>query len=104
MNTFASLLQEANQLQQVKSVGPADLITLSNSLAGLMRTAMRQGPLGVGDLARELRLPPEEANQIGQVLVAKGFLIAEHQPADGSVIFRANLGRTRSRTVSPDLI
>jgi len=50
-----------------------------NAALSVMELVVAQGPLGLGDLARELRLPKSTLHRICAILVARGWAIRDEQ-------------------------
>ena len=101
MMTFADLEQQLAQLQPVKGIAPVDVLSLPDSLAAVVRKMMRGG-MTLSALAGELGLPLDQARQVGDVLVAKGYLTTEGAENDG-VTYKVYFARMRGQTIAVDL-
>ena len=106
MTTFADLEQQLAQLQPVKGIAPVDVLSLPDSLAAVVRKMMRGG-MTLSALAGELDLPLDQARQVGDALVAKGYLTTEGAESDGAVCdgvtYKVYFARMRGQTIAVDL-
>ncbi|HLE29573.1 MAG TPA: hypothetical protein VI793_15730 [Anaerolineales bacterium] len=102
MGRFALLRQEVEQRPPVAGIVASDIMDLPENLRLVFNKMARQGPLTVGELAAEFGLAPDEARQIGDGLVAKGYLKTEVREADGETLYRLSLARTRGLRPPPD--
>jgi len=100
--TFEMLKQRLVDLDRVNGITPVEVLDLPEGLHVAVRK-MLKGPMTLGEFARELNLPVEETRQIGDLLVAKGFLQAEELIADGAIRYRVHFARMRSRNIPLDL-
>jgi hypothetical protein len=101
MTTFEDLQQQLAQLQSVKGIAPVDVLSLPDSLAAVVRKMMRGG-MTLSALADELGLPLDQARQVGDVLVAKGYLNSEGTESDG-VTYKVYFARMRGQHIAIDL-
>jgi hypothetical protein len=101
MTTFAELEQQLAQLRPVKGIAPVDVLGLPDSLASSVRKMMRGG-MTLSALADELGLPLDQARQVGETLVEKGYLTSEGAESDG-VMYKVYFARMRGHTISVDL-
>ena len=95
--------QELNKRSKVEGITPLDVMELPEPLRTAMNKLMRKGSMTVGELAAELNIEMVEARQLGEMLVAQGLLSLVEQKADGEIVYRVRLGRTRGRSVPLDL-
>ena len=107
MTTFADLEQQLAQLQAVKGIAPVDVLSLPDLLAAVVRKMIRGG-MTLSVLAGELGLPQDQARQVGDVLVEKGYLTTEGaETRDGAVgdgvTYRVYFARMRGQTIAVDL-
>jgi hypothetical protein len=100
---FEHIQQELNKRSKVEGITPLDVMELPEPLRTAMNKLMRKGSMTVGELAVELNIEMVEARQLGQMLVEKGLLSLVEQKADGEIVYRVRLGRTRERSVPLDL-
>ncbi len=101
MTAFADLLQQLAQLQPVKGIAPVEVLSLPDSLAAVVRKMMRGG-MTLSALADELGLPLDQAQQVGDVMVAKGYLTSEGAESD-CVTYRVYFARMRGQNIALDL-
>jgi hypothetical protein len=97
-----------NQLRAMLEASPptvgltiADVMLLPAPLSSALNRMIRRGPLALDDLAVVLDTSPEEAHQIGELLVARGYCLAGPQRTDGQMTYQARLARKPGRLL-PD--
>jgi predicted ArsR family transcriptional regulator len=103
MNRFDELYEATNQIEHVEGATMIEVLALPESLREVVRGILRSGALSAEDLAAELDLTLEQARQIGDALVAKGFLSSEERQAQGGLVYRVYLAHTRARGLSLDI-
>ena len=101
MTAFADLQQQLAQLQPVKGIAPVDVLSLPGWLAAVVRKMMRGG-MPLSALAGELGLPLDQARQVGDVLVEKGYLTSAGAASDG-VTYRVYFARMRGQNIAGNL-
>ncbi len=101
MTAFADLQQQLAQLKPVRGIAPVDVLSLPDVLATVVRKMMRGG-MTLSALAGELGLPLDQARQVGDVMVEKGYLTSEGAESDG-VTYRVYFARMRGRNIAIDL-
>ena len=101
MTTFADLEQQLAQLQPVKGIAPVDVLSLPDSLAAVVRKMLRGG-MTLSALADELGVSLEQARQVGDALVEKGYLTTEGAENDG-VTYKVYFARMRRQNIAVDL-
>lgn len=101
MTAFADLQQQLAQLQPVKGIAPVDVLSLPDALATVVRKMMRGG-MTLALLAAELGLPLDQARQVGDVMVEKGYLTSEGAASD-DVTYRVYFARMRGQNIALDL-
>ena len=101
MTTFVDLQQQLAQLAPVQGIAPVDILSLPDLLAVVVRKMMRGG-MTLSALADELSLPLDQARQVGDVMVEKGYLTIEGAENDG-VTYRVYFARMRSHNIAIDL-
>lgn len=101
MTTFADLQQQLAQLQPVKGIAPVDALSLPGALAAVIRKMMRGG-MTLSVLAGELGLSLDEARQVGDMMVEKGYLTCEGSESDG-VRYKVYFARMRGHNIAVDL-
>ena len=101
MTTFADLEQQLAQLQPVKGIAPVDVLSLPDWLASVVRKMMRGG-MTLSALADELGVPLDQARQVGDAMVEKGYLTSEGAESDG-VTYKVYFARMRGHNIAVDL-
>jgi hypothetical protein len=102
MTTFADLRQQVAGLAPVKGIMPVDILQLPDSLATVVRKMMRGG-MPLSEVADDLTLSPEQAREIGDLLVEKGFLTSQEHAESGEVVYKVYFARMRGRDIAIDL-
>jgi len=100
---YESLLEDVQGLEQVEGVLPTALLELPASIAQLLRTMMRHGPMTVDELATFLELSVSEADEVGEALVAKGYLVSDSTNAREGQLYRVFYARTRKHNLPAEL-
>lgn len=101
MTAFVDLQQQLAELQPVKGIAPVDVLGLPDALAAAIRKMMRGG-MALAELADELGLPLDQARQVGDVMVEKGYLTSEGEECDG-ITYRVYFARMRGRKIAVEL-
>jgi hypothetical protein len=94
--------QELDKRFKVEAITPLDVMELPEPLRTAMHKLMRKGSMTLSELTAELNVEMVEARRLGQTLVEKGLLSLVEQKADGEIVYRLRLGRTRGRSVPLD--
>jgi hypothetical protein len=102
MTAFADLQRQLVQLQPVKGFAPVDILSLPDSLAAVVRKMMRHG-MTLAELASELDLPLDQARQVGDLLVEKGYLTGQEQGESGEIVYKVYFARMRGQNIAVDL-
>ncbi len=100
---FARLQQALARLEKVKGVTPVEILELPSPLDEIVREMMRRGRLTLDELAAKLELAPEEARQLAELLIEKGFLQTEERQENGGVLYKVYFARMRGRNIPLDL-
>jgi hypothetical protein len=100
---FDRMQQDLDKRVKVEGITPLDVLELPEPLRTAMNKLMRKGSMTLSELTAELNIEMVEARQLGQLLVEKGFASLVEQQADGEIVYRVRLGRTRGRSVPLDL-
>jgi hypothetical protein len=100
---YESLLQEVNGLPQAEGVIPTSILELPDRIALLLRTIMRQGSMTVDELAAFLEVSLSQADQLGEQLVAKGYLVSDTNNSEGGQVYRVFYARMRKRNIPSEL-
>jgi hypothetical protein len=102
MIAFADLQRQLAELAPVKGIAPVDILQLPDAVTPAVRKMMRHG-LTLAELAQELDLSADQARQVGDMLVEKGFL-ASQQPGDfGDIIYKVYFARMHGQNIAVDL-
>jgi hypothetical protein len=101
MLAFADLQRQLAELAPVKGIAPVDILQLPAAVTPAVRRMMRHG-LTLAELAQELELSLDEAHQVGDLLVEKGFLTSQ-QGDSGGVTYRVYFARMRGQNITVDL-
>jgi len=99
---FADLQRQLVELTPVKGVAPVDILELPAAVTPAVRKMMRRG-LTLAELASELDLPVEQAREVGEILVAKGFLTSQRDANLGDPVYKVYFTRKRGQNISIDL-
>ena len=110
MMAFAELQRQLAQLPSVNGIAPVDVLGLPDSLATVIRKMMR-GRMALAVLAGELALPLDQARQVGDAMVEKGYLISESADNNGTdsgadndgVTYKVYFARMRGQKIAVDL-
>jgi hypothetical protein len=102
MLAFADLERQLAELAPVKGIAPVDILQLPTAITPVVRRMMRHG-LTLAELAQELDLSSDEARQVGDLLVDKGFLTSQQQGDSGDTIYRVYFARMRGQNIAVDL-
>ncbi len=103
MASFDALWQAVTRLKPVEGVLPMDVLDMPAPLGGTLRKFIRTGSMSLAELAADLELNQNQAREVGDVLVQKGYLNAEEHAQGGSVTYRVYLARMRKRNIPLDL-
>jgi hypothetical protein len=90
---LARLRSEIETRQQVDGVTAADLLELSPELCDLIRTIARGREMDLAEIAAELGARPEEARDLLDAMVEKGYL--QVLEADGKRRYKASFIHTQ---------
>jgi len=102
MIAFADLERQLADLAPVKGIAPVDILQLPAAITPVVRKMMRHG-LTLAQLAQELDLSSDEARQVGDMLVDKGFLTSQQQGDSGDTIYKVYFARMRGQNIAVDL-
>jgi predicted ArsR family transcriptional regulator len=104
MDKYQILHREIEGIPPVDGVTPMNIARLPEPFALLLRTIMRQGSMTVEQLADQLELTMEQAQNLGDHFVAKGYLRIETEGPDEGQVYRVYFARTRKRYIPPELL
>ena len=102
MIAFADLQRQLAELAPVKGIAPVDILQLPAAITPAVRKMMRHG-LTLAELAQELDLSLDQARQVGDMLVEKGFLTNQQQGDSGDPIYKVYFARMRGQNIAVDL-
>jgi hypothetical protein len=102
MTAFADLQRQLAELAPVKGIAPVDILQLPTAITPAVRKMMRHG-LTLAELAQEVDLSLDQARQVGDLLVDKGFLTSQQQGDSGDTIYRVYFARMRGQNIAVDL-
>lgn len=101
---FETLLTAVTELSPVKGVTLLNVYDLPDELAHVLTEVMRGRSLSVADFAETLSFTAVQAEQVGDVLVEKGFLQVRQRPdlLEGGQIkmYRVQFERPKRRNLS----
>jgi len=102
MIAFTDLQRQLAELAPVKGIAPVDILQLPATITPAVRKMMRHG-LTLAELAQELDLSLDQARQVGDLLVDKGFLTSQQQGDSGDTIYKVYFARMRGQNIAVDL-
>ena len=102
MIAFADLQRQLAELAPVKGIAPVDILQLPAAITPAIRKMMRHG-LTLAALAQELDLSLDQARQVGDLLVDKGFLTSQQPGDSGDTIYKVHFARMRGQNIAVDL-
>jgi hypothetical protein len=102
MIVFADLQSQLAELAPVKGIAPVDILQLPAAITPAVRKMMRHG-LTLAELAQELDLSLDQARQVGDLLVDKGFLTSQQQGNSSDLVYKVYFARMRGQNIAIDL-
>lgn len=102
MDPFNQILLELEQLQPVTGIIPTDVLDLPDPIGSIIRLLIRRGSMTLSELAEAMGLEQPQAQQVGELLTRKGFLIKEYRSGKEPV-YRAYIARMRRRNIPLEL-
>jgi DNA-binding MarR family transcriptional regulator len=93
MGIFSRIQKEIDDRDKQEGITPADLLDLSPSLRRLMNRITRQGEITTGTAAEYLEETPDNAQQMLNALVEKGYL--ERVEKEDGWVYRTRFARKR---------
>lgn len=104
MVNFHTLRQQLENIPFIQGISPVDVLALPNSIGKIIRKMTRENCLTIEQIADELDLGLDEAKDIADLLVDKGYLKSETQQKDAdSPLYRVYYARMRKRNIPLDL-
>lgn len=103
MVNFDELMKQLQAVSIFPGITPVDILALPDPVDSAVQKILRRGPMGVAEMAAVLNLPEDEAKQIADILVEKGYLLMEERHNDGSVVYKVYFARMRGRNIPLDL-
>ncbi len=101
MEKFDSLRQEMEGCPPIDGIVASDIMTLPEGLRPIFNRLVRKSALTVVEFASEFGLTPDQARQLGDGLVQRGYLKSEVRETDGETVYRLRLARTRQLRPPP---
>ena len=93
---LGKFLRELEDCSQGKIL-PSDVVNFSAPLRAVFNQATRMGQITLQDVSEKLELPPDQAKQVVNCIVEKGFL-RQPSPLDDEPVYQTRLAvRTRPR-------
>ena len=102
MTTFETLEAQLAGLDSVKGITPVDILLLPEALRPVMRKMLRRA-IKLPELAGDLLLPEAKAQQVADILVQKGFLLAQSEGDRAEVVYKVYFARMRAHDVPSEL-
>ena len=102
MTAFADLQRQLAELAPVRGIAPVDILQLPAAITPAVRQMMRHG-LTLAELAQELDLSVDQARQVGDLLVDRGFLTSQQQGDSGDTIYKVYFARMRGQNIAVDI-
>ncbi len=102
VGTFEGLRAELAGLPRVEGIAPSDILSLPEAIRGTMKKMLRQ-VLATTDLANELKLSTDEAQQVAEILVEKGILLALARADGAGFVYRVYFARMQRHDIPLDL-
>ena len=102
METFDQILLELEGLEPVTGIIPTDVLELPDPIGSIIRLLIRKGSMTLSELASAMKLEQPQAQQIGELLTRKGFLVKEYRTGKEPV-YRAYIARMRRRNIPLEL-
>jgi hypothetical protein len=103
---FAAVLEMVGRLDEVEGVTMLNVYELPEGLAHILTEVMRGRSLTVAEFGEVLSLTAVQAEQLGDLLVRKGFLQTRQQMDDGAdgeagtKFYRVQFERPKRRNMS----
>ena len=102
MDTFNQILLKLEEIEPVTGIIPTDVLELPDPIGSIIRMLIRKGSMTLSELAEALNLEQPQAQQIGELLTRKGFLVKEFRSGKEPV-YRAYIARMRRRNIPLEL-
>ena len=103
MDRYESLHHEIAEFDTVEGTTPLAVAMLPEPFDKVLQRLIREGAMSVQELAEALNLSLDEAQHLGEHLVAKGYLRTEEKEGESGVFFRVYLARMRRQKIPLDL-
>jgi hypothetical protein len=102
---FAAVLEMVGRLDEVEGVTMLNVYELPEGLAHILTEVMRGRALTVGEFGEVLSLTAVQAEELGDLLVRKGFLQMRQQPDEAvggelAKFYRVQFERPKRRNMS----
>ena len=102
VGTFEGLQAELTGFPKVDGITGTDILLLPEALRGILKKMLRQ-VLSTTDLADALKLSPDEAQQLADILVDKGVLQTQGRADGGGFVYKIYFARTQRHDIPFDL-
>lgn len=100
---FEELYQEISKYPTREGISQVEIINLPSPLAAVFGKIIRQGSISERGFAADLNITAEQARQLAQLLVSKGYLTAVPADTGDEQTYQLNFNRQRSRRVPTDI-
>ncbi len=100
---FERLCKEVTKRPALDGITPIDMFGLPKPLNSGFDLIMRRGVLPLSEWAEVLTLQKTEAENLANMLVDKGYLMANMLTADSEPVYKIRFAMTRRRRVSGDI-
>lgn len=90
-------------MPNVDGISPTDILLLPKDFEQLLRTLMRKGSMTVEEFANQLDLPLDQAQNLGNLFVEKGYLRTEGKEPDSGPVYLVYLARVRRHNIPSSL-
>lgn len=97
MGIFGRIQSEIEAREKHEGITPADLLDLSEPLRRLMSRITREGEMTVEVAAEQVGESPENAREMLDALVEKGYL--EREAREEGWVYRTRFARKRGREI-----
>ena len=101
MGIFKHLQGEIDERDKREGITLAELLDLPTPLRRLMKQITRKGEMSADDAAKFVDETPEDASQMLNSLVEKGYL--EREQREGQWYYRIRFARKRGRSLPPGI-
>ncbi len=100
---FEELYQEISEYPTRDGISQVEIINLPPPLAAVFGKIIRQGSISESGFVADLNITTEQARQLAQLLVSKGYLAATPVDTGDEQRYQLNFNRQRGRRVPTDI-